>query len=134
MRLPPGPEKETLSPASTRLTARLIGMIIHQIDRPSTLAIVMRVSRRMYASAAPRLYCEVVVTHNNARSLFLGSTQNRSTRLAPKYELLSMIRHLTIHKVPPKDVCEHLVRLAKQNVIPDRPQIRSHFIRKRFGD
>jgi hypothetical protein len=123
MRLPPPPDKKPPPPASTRLTPSLLGRIIHQIDRPSTLAIVMRVSRVMYAIAAPRLYCEVVVTHNNARSLFLGSTRHPSTRLAPKYELLAMIRHLNIHKIPPKDVCEDLVRLAEQNMIPRQTPI-----------
>jgi hypothetical protein len=127
MRLPPTPEKKTLGPASTRLTPRLIGEIIHQIDRPSTLAIVMRVSRRMYALAAPRLYCEVVVTHNNARSLFLGSILQPSTRLPPKYELLAMIRYLTVQKIPPTDVCEDLVRPAEQNMLPRQTPINITF-------
>jgi hypothetical protein len=94
----------------------------------------MRVSRRVYALAAPRLYCEVLVTHSNARSLFIGSTQHSNTSPAPKYELLSMIRLLTIPKRPHKDTCEHLDRLAEQNMNQDRLPSRSLSIRKRFGD
>jgi hypothetical protein len=41
----------------------------------------------------------------------------------PKYELLAMIRHLTVPKIPPKDVCEDLVRLAEQNMIPRQTPI-----------
>jgi hypothetical protein len=106
------PEKKALGLASTRLTPRLLGTIIHQIDSPSTLPIAMRALRRVYALAAPRLHCEVVATHDNARSLFLGSPQHPHTRLASKYELLSMIRQFVIHTFPVKEVCEDIVRLA----------------------
>lgn len=40
------------------------------MNNPSTLATMMRVSRRMYEVAAPRLYCEVDMTYNNAKRLY----------------------------------------------------------------
>jgi hypothetical protein len=65
----------------------------------------------------------VVVTHNNARSLFLGPTQQPITRLASKYELLAMIRHFVIHTISPKELVEDLVWLAYQNILPRQTPI-----------
>ena len=65
----------------------------------------------------------MVVTHNNAKSLFLGSIQQPSTRLPPKHGLLAMIRHFVIDTTPPKEVCEGFVRLAEQNMLPRQTSI-----------
>jgi hypothetical protein len=46
--------------------------IVSQVVDSATLAAMMRVSRVTLAMAAPRLYCEVAVSSENAHSLYLG--------------------------------------------------------------
>jgi hypothetical protein len=50
----------------------IIDNIVKQMDNTSTLATMMRVSRRMYKLAAPRLYCEVSVTAENGMGPWAG--------------------------------------------------------------
>jgi len=58
--------------ASPILPNEVIENVIQQMSDPSTLATMMRVSRRMYEVAAPRLYCEVDMTARNAGQLYAG--------------------------------------------------------------
>jgi hypothetical protein len=58
--------------AATRFPNEIIENIVLQVVDPATLGAMMRVSRGILAMAAPRLYCEIRVSSENAYSLYLG--------------------------------------------------------------
>jgi len=58
--------------AATRLPMELIENVIREMDDPSSLATMMRVSHHMYEVAAPLLYRKVIVHGNNLSLLHVG--------------------------------------------------------------
>lgn len=51
----------------------LIELVIREMDDPSTLAAMMRVSRRMYEVASPLLYREIAVHGDDLGLLHVGA-------------------------------------------------------------
>jgi hypothetical protein len=58
--------------APARFPNEIIENIVSKVVDRATLAAMLRVSRGTLAMAAPRLYCEVTVSSENAHSLHLG--------------------------------------------------------------
>jgi hypothetical protein len=63
---------------STRLPMELVENVIREIDDPSTLAAMMRVSHRTYKVAAPLLYRKVAIHGNNLGLLHVGVDDRES--------------------------------------------------------
>jgi hypothetical protein len=129
-------------PASTGFPMEIIRNIIREMDDPSTLAAMMQVSREMYKLAAPRLYSEVDMYGANLAGLVRVDEDNGLARVAQsspatdlsdlvhahddtpsspgevtpresKSYLLSRVKHMAIHDIPPISICKDLLAQAK---------------------
>jgi hypothetical protein len=112
-------------PASTGFPMEIIRNIIREMDDPSTLAAMMQVSRGMYELAAPRLYSEVDIYGANLDNLVCPSSAPTHGTDCPdqspresKAKLLSKIKHMAIHDIPPMFTCEDLLSLARDDTLP----------------
>lgn len=75
--------EQTAEDACPRLPPELIHLIMAELDRAgqhATLAVVMRVSMDLYDHIAPLIYRKVIVTHDNAKSVYLGLPTATSRR------------------------------------------------------
>jgi hypothetical protein len=112
-------------PASTGFPMEIIRNIIREMDDPSTLAAMMQVSSGMYKLAAPRLYSEVDMYGANLDNLVCPSSAQTNGTGSPdqspresKAKLLSKIKHMAIHDIPPTFICKELLSRARDDTLP----------------
>ena len=113
------------TPASTSLPIELVQHIVNQTERPSTLAALMRVSNDMYNTAAPRLYTDVNLHGVDIIGLLdlvqdISASPEVNIERESKVSLLSHVKHLTVHDIPPTVTCETLLDQVV-NIVHPRP-------------